>query len=40
LRARGGDLLVRNPPPRVRWMLARFHLSDLIEPAPQNAANP
>jgi anti-anti-sigma factor len=37
LRARCGDLLVRNPPPRVAWMLALFDLTDLIEPATQNA---
>ncbi len=37
LRARGGYLLVRNPPPRVCWMLAHFNVTDLIEPATQNA---
>ena len=39
LRARGGDLLVRNPPPRVGWMLARFDLTDLIEPATHNGSS-
>lgn len=37
LRAQGGDLLVRNPSPMVRWMFAYFDFDDLIEPAPDVA---